>query len=118
MTDEDGFANQMNRMPKYVVSSTLKTSDWENSTIIRSDVLAEVERCKRALAGDLLVAGSAQLVQAPTRAGLVDEFRVMVFPVLVGSGKRLFQDDTSAKLRLVDTTTFPSGVIVLTYHPA
>lgn len=117
MTGEDGYADRINAMPKHVVSSTAEIADWNGSTL-EGDLVAEIARLREAPGQDILVFGSAQLVQALTRAGLIDEFRLMVYPVVVGAGKRLFQDDTAATLRLVDTKSFATGVVVLTYHPA
>jgi dihydrofolate reductase len=100
VTDEVGFAEKMNSMPKYVVSSTLESPDWNNSTVINGDVAEEVAK----LDGNILVAGSAQLVQTLMDHDLVDEYRLMIYPVLLGSGKRLFRDgvDTTA-LQIVET---------------
>jgi dihydrofolate reductase len=100
VTDEVGFAEKMNSMPKYVVSSTLESPDWNNSTVINGDVAEEVAK----LDGNILVAGSAQLVQTLMDHDLVDEYRLMIYPVLLGSGKRLFMDgvDTTA-LEIVET---------------
>lgn len=100
VTDEVGFAEKMNSMPKYVVSSTLESADWNNSTVINGDVAEEVAK----LDGNILVAGSAQLVQTLMDHNLVDEYRLMIYPVLLGSGKRLFMDgvDTTA-LEIVET---------------
>jgi dihydrofolate reductase len=100
VTDEVGFAEKMNSMPKYVVSSTLESADWNNSTVINGDVAKEVAK----LDGNILVAGSAQLVQTLMDHDLVDEYRLMIYPVLLGSGKRLFKDgvDTTA-LQIVET---------------
>jgi dihydrofolate reductase len=111
----------MNSMPKYVVSTTLTdaAADWENSTVIRDDVAGEVARVKEQVSGDILVAGSAKLVQSLAGHDLVDEYRLMLFPVVLGSGKRLFADGTPrTALRLVDSRTVgPDGVVVLTYKP-
>jgi len=100
VTDEVGFAEKMNSMPKYVVSSTLESADWNNSTVINGDVAEEVAK----LDGNILVAGSAQLVQMLMDHDLVDEYRLMIYPVLLGSGKRLFKDgiDTTA-LQIIET---------------
>ena len=117
MTGEDGYADRINAMPKHVVSSTAELPAW-NGSALAGDLVAEVTKLREAPGQAILVFGSAQLVQALTRAGLVDEFRLMVYPVVVGAGKRLFQDETAATLRHVDTTTFASGVVVLTYHPS
>jgi len=117
----DEFGQKMNSMPKYVVSTTLRDADatWTNSTVIRDDVPGQVARLKREVAGDILVAGSAQLARGLTEHGLVDEYRLMVFPIVLGSGKRLFGDRSpSITLRLVDSQPVgPDGVVILTYTP-
>ena len=121
MEDPVGFADKMNAMPKYVVSNTLTDAkaSWHNSTVVRGDAAAEVKALKDAVAGDLLVAGSASLVQTLVEHGLVDEFRLMVFPIVLGSGKRLFGDVSEAPvLALDEVTTVGAGIVILTYHPA
>jgi dihydrofolate reductase len=116
------FGEKMNAMPKYVVSGTLtaQDADWSNSTVIAGDVAGQVSRLKEEIAGDILVAGSARLVGSLASHGLVDQYRLMVFPIVLGSGKRLFGEDTpTTKLRLVDSTPVgPDGVFILTYEPA
>jgi dihydrofolate reductase len=92
ITDEQGFAAKMNSMRKYVVSSTLQTADWTNSVILRGNVVGEVRKLKDQPGGDILVAGSAQLVRALAEHQLVDEYRLMIYPVILGSGKRLFPE--------------------------
>jgi dihydrofolate reductase len=118
----DWFGEKMNAMPKYVVSSTLPDddADWTNSTVIRDDVAGQVARIKDEVEGEILVAGSAQLVQALAEHDLVDEYRLMVFPILLGIGKRLFSDRTPrTTLRLLDSKPVgPDGVVLLTYVPA
>jgi dihydrofolate reductase len=110
-TDEVGFADKMNSMPKYVVSTTLKDPEWSNSTVIGDDVAGQVARLREEASGDVFVAGSAQLVQTLLRHGLVDEVRLMVFPVVLGSGKRLFADDADrAAFELVEAK--PTGAVV------
>ncbi len=117
MEDEAGFAERMNAMPKYVVSSTLEEAGWSNSTVLRGDVAAEVRQLKEEVDGVILVAGSAQLVQAMLEHDLVDELRLMVFPVLLGAGKRLFGDVSEKKpLRLVGSKTLGAGIALLTYE--
>ncbi len=102
MTDEVGFADKMNTMLKYVVSSTLRDLTWNNSARVDGDVAEEVANLKEQVGGDLLVAGSATLVRTLVDRDLVDELRLMVYPVVLGAGKRLFGDSTSAKaFRLV-----------------
>jgi dihydrofolate reductase len=114
---EGEFADKFNGMAKYVVSSTLSNPDWNNSHVI-GDVAGDVPPLRDRHEGDILVNGSAQLVQALTEHGLVDEYRLMVYPVVLGGGKRLFTETSDAKsLRLVDSK--PAGeTLILTYHPA
>ncbi len=116
--DEAGFAEKMNAMPKYVVSSTLEEAEWNNSTVLRGDVVEEVAKLKDEIDGTILVAGSARLVQALVEHDLLDELRLMVFPVLLGSGKRLFGDVSEKKpLRLTGSKTLGDGIALLTYEP-
>jgi len=106
------FGEKMNAMPKYVVSSTLTDPAWSNTTVISGDLAEEVGRLKERYEGDVLVAGSAQLVQGLLAADLVDELRLMVFPTVLGAGKRLFGDGADAKaFEVVDTK--PAGEVVL-----
>jgi dihydrofolate reductase len=116
---EGEFADKFNNMPKYVVSSTLGEPEWNNSTVLRGDIAEEIGKLKQELDGDIVVHGSARLVQTLVEHDLVDEFRLMVYPVVLGSGKRLF-GDTSAKkpLRLVDSKVVGDGVAILIYEPA
>jgi dihydrofolate reductase len=118
--DADGFADKMNAMPKYVVSTTLADDDatWNNSSVVRGDVVAELRRLKEEIDGDLLVAGSASLVRLLAESGLVDEYRLMVFPIALGSGKRLFEGvEEPPVLTLEGTQVVGDGVVILTYHP-
>jgi dihydrofolate reductase len=120
MEDPVGFAAKMNAMPKFVVSNTLTDVDanWNNSTVVRGDVVTELKALKAATTGELLVAGSASLVQMLTQHGLVDEYRLMVFPILLGSGKRLFGDLNDAPRLVLGgvRTVGEDGVVILTYH--
>ena len=115
------FGDKMNAMPKYVVSGTLteEEADWNNSTVIGEDVAGQVARVKEQTAGDVLVAGSAQLARFLAEQGLVDEYHLMVFPIVLGTGKRLFGEGSPhTVLRLLDSTPIGSdGVFVLTYAP-
>ena len=114
------FTDMMNGYPKHVASTTLEGPlDWNNSTLIEGNVAEEVSRIKRQPGKDILVFGSGDLVNTLMKHGLIDEYRLMVFPIVLGSGKRLFGDglDTTV-LELVDTKAFDSGVVVLTYRPA
>jgi dihydrofolate reductase len=116
---EGEFADKFNTMPKYVVSSTLVEPEWNNSTVLKGDVAEEVAKLRQEQDGDVVVHGSAQLVQTLIEHDLVDELRLMVFPVVLGGGKRLF-DETSDKkaLQLVDSKVVGDGVAILTYRPA
>ena len=118
MTDEAGFADRMNSLPKYVVSSTLDGLTWNNSRLIKGDIANAVSQLKQESGEDILLAGSADLLNTLREHDLVDEYRIMLYPIIVGSGKRLFTDvtDTTA-LKLVDTKRFTSGVLVLCYEP-
>jgi dihydrofolate reductase len=114
------FADKFNNMPKYVVSSTLQNGDrWTNSTVLGGDVVDAVSKLKREQDGNIVVHGSAQLTQTLLENDLVDELRLMVFPVVLGTGKRIFGDLTDAKrLQLSDSKTVGEGVSVLVYQPA
>jgi dihydrofolate reductase len=118
-TDEAGFADKFNSMPKYVVSSTLEKPEWNNSTVLKGDVTEEVAKLKQELDGDIVVHGSARLVHALLEHDLVDELRLMVFPVVLGTGKRVFGETSDKKpLRLVDSKVVGDGVAILVYQPA
>jgi len=113
------FADKFNSMPKYVVSSTLNEAEWRNSTVLEGDVAEAVSNLKQEFDGDIVVHGSAQLVQTLLDHDLVDELRLMVFPVVLGSGKRLFGETSEKKpLRLVDSKTVGDGVVILIHEPA
>jgi dihydrofolate reductase len=116
---EGEFADKFNSMPKYVVSSTLREPGWNNSTVLDGDVVEEVSKLRRAPGGDIVVHGSAQLVQTLIEHDLVDELRLMVFPVVLGTGKRLFGDTSDRKrLLLADSRTVGDGVAILVYGRA
>ena len=117
---EGEFADMFNEMPKYVVSNTIENPDWNNSRVLKGDVVEAVSKLKQEVDGDLYVHGSAQLVQTLLENGLVDELRLMVFPVVLGTGKRLFGETTDKhKLRLKESKTVgPDGVAVMVYEPA
>ena len=113
------FGDKFNNMPKYVVSSTLEKAEWNNTTVLKGDVVKEVSKLRQRLKGDIVVHGSAKLVQTLLAHDLVDELRLMVYPVVLGSGKRLFSDSGDLKgLRLKDSRTVGDGVLILTYEPA
>ncbi len=109
----------MNRTPKFVVSTTLKSADWENSSLIKGDVAAELKKLKGQKGKNISVSGSATLVRWLLRNGLLDELNLLVPPIVVGEGQRLFDDhDGEIRLRLVDSKAFSTGVLSLTYAPA
>jgi dihydrofolate reductase len=118
----DDFGKRMNSIPKYVVSSTLTDAEanWGPTTVIRDDVVSEITKLKDAPGGDLLVEGSCQLARTLIRHGLVDEYRFMLFPIMLGGGKRLFPEDMSEQATLALTEAKPDrdGVMLLRYQPA
>lgn len=115
---EGEFADKFNEMPKYVVSSTLKKADWNNSTILNGDVTEEITKLKKEKNGNIVVHGSAQLVQALAANDLIDELRLMVFPVILGSGKKLFgETDGKRSMKLISSQIVGDGVAILIYEP-
>jgi dihydrofolate reductase len=119
MEDEAGFADKMNSMPKYVVSSTLENPTWNNTTVIRGDLAEEISKLKEQPGGDILVAGSAQLVQGLAAHDLVDSYRLMIFPIILGTGKRLFGDaDVTTTLNLAEAKSVGTGVLTAVYERA
>jgi dihydrofolate reductase len=119
MTDEAGFAEKMNSMPKYVVSSTLDRVEWPGSRLLKGDLAAEVRRLKEEPGKDLLLSGSAQLFNALMQENLIDLYRFMLHPVVLGKGKRLFSEDVQERsFQLTQTKPFRSGIVVLEYEPA
>jgi dihydrofolate reductase len=115
---EGEFADKFNSMSKYVVSSTLKDPTWTNTTVLGDDLPAEVAELRRRHQGDVVVHGSAQLARALLAGDLVDELRLMVFPLVLGSGKRLFGDGDKKTLGLAESRTVGEGVLILIYRPA
>ena len=117
--DEDPIARKLNRVRKYVASRTLDRLEWNNSTLLEGDVATEVAKLKREPGRELQVTGSGNLIQTLLKHDLVDEFRLWVFPVVLGKGKRLFADGAiPAALKLTDTKTSTTGVAIHTYRPA
>jgi dihydrofolate reductase len=110
------WADRLNSMPKYVVSATLKEPRWNNSTVLRGDVVTEISKLKQELAGDIVVYASIQLVHTLIEHDLVDELRLMIYPVVLGAGERLFDETSGRKpMRLVDTRTVGDSLAFLTY---
>lgn len=120
-TDDSGFADRINNVPKYVVSTTLKQADltWNNSHVINGDVVAELQKLKQGDGGDILVHGSGTLVQTLIENDLVDEYHLVVYPLILGKGLKLFGDDLPKKpLKLAESQILDNGVMILTYVPA
>jgi dihydrofolate reductase len=115
-TFEGEVADKMNSMPKYVISKTLTDPEWNNTTVLRGDLIEEATALKQKVDGDIVIHGSAQLARALLAAGLVDELRLMVYPLLLGSGKKLFDGDgKKVRMPLRDAKTVGDGVTILTY---
>jgi dihydrofolate reductase len=113
------FADKFNTMPKYVVSSKLENPEWNNTTVLKGDAVEEVTKLRQELDGDIYVHGSCQLAQTLIENDLVDELHLMVFPVVLGTGKRLFGETSDKKpLRLADSKTVGDGVAILVYQAA
>ena len=111
--------DKMNSLPKYVVSSTLEDPDWNNSTLVKGDVVDEVSKLKQELNGEIVVLGSPQLARTLIEHDLVDELRLMIHPVVLGAAARLFGGTSDKKrMRLVDTRTVGDGIAILTYEPS
>lgn len=116
--DITGVSDYLNRTTKYVVSSSLTTNDWQNTTILSGPLADEIVALKRQPGKDIVATGSVTLVQSLGREGLIDAYRLFVYPVVLGHGRRLFPDGIDSKLLLVDTRTFRSGVVLLSYRLA
>jgi dihydrofolate reductase len=111
------LADTLNGLPKYVVSSTLEDPDWNNSTVLKGDAVEEVSKLKQELNGEIVVLGSPQLARTLIEHDLVDELRLMIYPVVLGAGARLFGETSDRKpVRLVDTQTVGDGIAILTYE--
>jgi dihydrofolate reductase len=116
---EGPFADKFNSMPKYVVTSTMKDPDWNNSTVIDGDVVEQVSKLRQETDGIIQVPGSNQLVQTLFENDLVDELHMMIFPLVLGTGRRLFGETSDKKrMRLTDSKTVGDGVVVLVYQRA
>jgi dihydrofolate reductase len=116
---DDPVASKLNALPKYVASTTLKSGSWNNTTLLGPDVVAEVTKLKERPGNELQVHGSGNLAHTLIEHDLIDEYRLLYFPVHLGSGKKLFRDGAkAAALRLTSSTTTSSGVVIATYEPA
>ena len=115
----DEIARTLNSSPRYVASTTLKDPRWEGTTVIRANLVEEVAKLKQSTGKDILVIGSSEVAHALMQHGLVDEYRLMLHPIVLGSGKRLFSEGMpTTPLHLVDTMATTTGLVILTYRPA
>ena len=114
--DEEGFADRFNSMPKYVASKTLKKLEWNNSHLIKGDLAAEVSKLKQQPGQDIVIHGSPTLIRSLLPHDLIDEYRLLVYPIVLGRGKRLFDEASQAKLKLAESETFSKGVVKLVYR--
>lgn len=117
MKDEAGYADRMNGLPKYVVSATLATAGWNNSRIIAANAIEEIAKLRQEPGQTLLIFGSGMLVEALRQGDLVDEYRLLTYPVVVGHGRRFFTSETKTALRLVEAQAFSSGAVLTRYQP-
>lgn len=116
--DPEGFADRFNSMPKYVASRTLTKLEWNNSHLLGGDLATAVSQLKGEPGQDIVIHGSPGLIRSLAPRDLIDEYRLLVYPILLGRGKRLFDDTTRANLKLVESKAFDTGVVRLVYHPA
>ena len=114
--DTDGFADRFNSMPKFVVSKTLKKLDWNNSHLIKGDLATEVSKLKQQEGQDIVIHGSPTLIRSLLPHDVIDEYRLLVYPLVLGRGKRLFDDASQAKLKLTESEAFSKGVVKLVYR--
>jgi len=115
--NEFGVADKLNSVPKWVVSSTLEKVDWNNSTLIKDHIVEVITKLKQQPGGNIVTIGSAGLVGALMQNDLIDEYSLLVHPIVLGKGKRLFPDGVNLSLKLVETKAFSSGVVMLRYQP-
>jgi dihydrofolate reductase len=116
--DADGFADRFNSMPKYVASKTLTKLEWNNSHLIKGDLATEVSKLKKQPGGDIVIHGCPTLIRSLMPHNLIDEYRLLVYPLVRGQGKRLFDEASHANLKLAESETFSKGVVKLVYRPA
>jgi dihydrofolate reductase len=116
--DETGFADRINGMPKFVVSNTLENAEWNNTTVLSGDAVGMVRALKETAGGDILIYGSAALVHALASCGLVDAYSLMIYPTVLGRGKRLFPEGVQSMLALDDCRPLGSGIVLLRYRQA
>jgi len=117
-TDEQGYAERINGLPKYVVSSTLQKADWGATTIIKSNFVEEVAKLRQQDGQNILIFGSARLINGLMKHNLIDVYNILLYPLVLGKGQRLFEDGSEAKLKLVESTSYSSGAVSLVYETA
>lgn len=115
-TDEQGYADRINNLPKWVVSATLKEVPWKNSRLIQANVAEEVSSLRQQTDRNLLIFGSGKLIETLLPHGVIDEYALLVYPIVLGRGRRLFGDGSNTSLKLVETRSFASGVVLLNYQ--
>ena len=115
--NEFGIADKFNRMPKFVISSALEKTEWNNSKLIKDNVVVELSKIKSQAGGDIGIVGSATLIQSLIPHGLIDEYQFLVHPIVLGKGKHIFEADNHINLMLTQTKQFSSGVVLLVYQP-
>jgi dihydrofolate reductase len=116
--DAQGFADKMNNIPKYVVSTTLENPAWNNTQVVNENVIEKISRLKEQDGKNILINGSGYLINSLIPHGLIDEYQLLIYPVVLGSGKRLFREGNYTGLKLVETKTFDTGVVLLRYQRA
>ena len=116
-TDEQGYADRMNTLPKYVITMTMDKGEWNNSHLIKANVVEEFAKLKQQDGQNILIFGSGKLIETLIKHDLVDQYNLLLYPIVLGSGQRLFEDGTNTKLKLAATKTFNSGVVALIYEP-
>ena len=116
--DDTGFAERINGMPKFVASNTLQRAEWNNTTVLSGDAVEQVRALKKRPGGDILIYGSASLAHALILHGLIDAYNLMIFPTVLGKGKRLFPEGYASVLKLTESRPFGSGIMLLRYEPA
>jgi dihydrofolate reductase len=115
--DDAGFAERINGMPKFVASNTLQRAEWNNTAILSDDAVEKVRALKEQSGGDILIYGSASLVHGLMPHGMIDAYNLMIYPTVLGTGKRLFPEGVAVRLELVETRRFGDGIVLLRYIP-
>lgn len=116
--DEQGYGDRMNNLPKHVVTTTLDKADWTNSSVVKGAVYEQIARLKEQPGQDILIFGSVTLATSLMERGLIDQYNLIVYPVVLGSGRKLFNDGIHSSLKLVESRPFDTGAIALVYQPA